>query len=329
MQKSDQITLKSAMAARSGGPATATFGRLQPGGGPFDLSDSKAYESWRKRKLAGYPRHSDELLVRINDLSAPAAGEIDSIMDRCRRANMAIYDTGTDENSKDATSDSISAFAAHFGLTRLDRHLLSDESGVTALHVADQGTRQSYIPYTSHRLGWHSDGYYNAPGNAIGAVILHCARPAASGGENAVLDPEIAYIHLRDQNPDFITALMHPRCMTIPANQGEKGEIRPARTGPVFSVSPETGTLQMRFTARQRNIEWRDDRVTGAAVEFLLGLLDSDGGPVIRFRLSAGQGLISNNVLHNRSAFEDDPAAPRLVYRARFLDRIRDTGEQG
>jgi len=36
-------------------------------------------------------------------------------------------------------------------------------------------------------------------------------------------------------------------------------------------------------------------------------------------------GVICNNVLHTRSAFRDDPAHPRLLYRARYYDRIRGT----
>ena len=33
-------------------------------------------------------------------------------------------------------------------------------------------------------------------------------------------------------------------------------------------------------------------------------------------------GLVGHNVLHERSAFEDDSARPRLLLRARFLDRV-------
>jgi hypothetical protein len=33
-------------------------------------------------------------------------------------------------------------------------------------------------------------------------------------------------------------------------------------------------------------------------------------------------GLVCNNVLHDRAGFVDDPAQPRLLYRARDLDRI-------
>jgi hypothetical protein len=33
-------------------------------------------------------------------------------------------------------------------------------------------------------------------------------------------------------------------------------------------------------------------------------------------------GLVCNNVLHDRSGFVDDPMHPRLLYRARYLDRV-------
>lgn len=155
-------------------------------------------------------------------------------------------------------------------------------------------------------------------------MILHCGRPAASGGANALMDPEIAYIRLRDENPDFIIALMHPQAMTIPPNTTGGVEIRPARVGPVFSVDPASGALHMRYSARKVNVIWRDDPATKAAVEFLTGLLASDGPDILHWRLGAGQGYIGNNVLHNRSAFEDGEEG-RLLYRARYFDRMERT----
>jgi predicted PhzF superfamily epimerase YddE/YHI9 len=82
----------------------------------------------------------------------------------------------------------------------------------------------------------------------------------------------------------------------------------------------------MRFSARARNIVWRDDPATGAARACLEALLADPRGPVIRCRLAPGQGLIGNNVLHDRTAFRDGESGQRLVYRARFLDRIAGTG---
>jgi hypothetical protein len=78
----------------------------------------------------------------------------------------------------------------------------------------------------------------------------------------------------------------------------------------------------MRYSARKRNIQWRDDDLTRAARVFLSAMLADKNSPVFHYRLRAGEGLISNNVLHNRTAFEDGPGHKRLLYRARFFDRI-------
>jgi hypothetical protein len=137
-----------------------------------------------------------------------------------------------------------------------------------------------------------------------------------------MLDHEIAYILLRDADPEYVRALLAPDALTIPANAMEGAEVRPAQTGPVFST--DAGALHMRYTARTRSIEWRQDATTRAAVQFLNQTLDADSPYVFTLRLVGGQGVVCNNVLHNRSPFTDDPASSsgRLVYRARYSDRI-------
>ncbi|MDP1533498.1 MAG: hypothetical protein Q8L92_07945, partial [Rubrivivax sp.] len=65
---------------------------------------------------------------------------------------------------------------------------------------------------------------------------------------------------------------------------------------------------------------------TAAAVAALRRVL-AQSKWIRRVRLQAGMGLVGHNVLHDRSAFEDDPARPRLLLRARFLDRVREPME--
>jgi alpha-ketoglutarate-dependent taurine dioxygenase len=43
-----------------------------------------------------------------------------------------------------------------------------------------------------------------------------------------------------------------------------------------------------------------------------------------RLKLQPGMGLLCNNVLHTRDGFFDTPGHRRLLYRARYHDRIRD-----
>ena len=197
---------------------------------------------------------------------------------------------------------------------------------MTSLTVTDATDHQHYIPYTNRPLKWHTDGYYNGPRRQIHGLLLHCVHPAAAGGENALLDHEIAYIFLRDENPDFIRVLMEPEVMTIPAREEDGSTARPACTGPVFSVDPVSGALHMRYTARRHHVHWKAEPLVRAAVSFLAQLLTSDLPFIFRGRLEAGMGLLCNNVLHDRAGFDDAPGAPpRLLYRARYYDRIAGT----
>lgn len=291
---------------------------------PFAPESAQAYLRWREEKLAHYPRRADDLIVEVRDPRCLSDCEADEIQRICRVANMAVYASPL---AGVADKDIPCRLGARLGLTRLHANPLADEDGISSLTAAPSKSVRGYIPYSSQRLLWHTDGYYNAPRERIRAFILHCVRPAAVGGDNHLLDHEIAYILLRDADPEFVRALCAPDAMTIPANVDEGTQIRAAQTGPVFSTDAATGALHMRYTARSRSIEWRQDGLTRAAVQFLDRALDAGSPYVLNVRLAGGQGIVCNNVLHNRSAFTDDAAldAGRLVYRARYFDRIAGT----
>lgn len=292
----------------------------------MNLTSEAAYRTWRERKLARYPQSADDIRVRIADLAAPTPGEKQAIADACRRCGMAIYEAGSTGAEAGTARAALVQFAAAFGLGPPERHRSAGSDGIVAIEVTESGGKRGFIPYTTRPLNWHTDGYYNGPGEAVRAMILHCVRPAARGGENALLDPEILYIRLRDHEPGLLAALMHEEAMTIPASVEEDGRVRPESTGPVFSFDPESNHLSMRYTARARNVSWRDDADTRAAVAFLERLLAHGEEPlIIRHRLSAGEGLVSNNVLHTRTAFEDDPGSKRLLLRGRYGTRVAGT----
>jgi alpha-ketoglutarate-dependent taurine dioxygenase len=294
---------------------------------PFELSDETPYRCWREWKLAGYPRSVEELLVRVRDPENLDADETAGILARCRKANAAVYECEAAVAGA-GSKRLLRMLGRRFGLERLDRNLRADEDSITALRVVDGAGKTQYIPYTNRPINWHTDGYYNTPDEQVRGFILYCASAPATGGDNLFLDHEIAYLLMRDENPDYIAALMQPDVMTIPANIEDGTEIRAAQSGPVFSVDPLTGALHMRYTARTRSVAWKDDRITREATAFLADLLQGPSPYIIRHRLDAGQGIICNNILHKREAFTDDAKTGRrrLLYRARYHDRIRDTG---
>ena len=291
--------------------------------GPFALSDADAYRRWRDWKLENQPRSASDLMVEIADPLDISDAEKNAVLSKVRVSNMAVYACGR----RDAPAeDVISAIAGRFRLGQLDQHLCADDDGLTPLSVAGGGQRQRYIPYTDRPINWHTDGYYNEPRHRVRAFMLHCVHAAPEGGESSLMDPEIAYVRLSDENPDFIAALRHPGAMTIPANLEDGAEIREARTGPVFFTDPD-GSLQMRYTARSVSVQWRDDPITQEAVRFLSRVLEAGPPDVIRHRMAPGEGLLANNVLHARTGFKDgeDETEKRLVYRARFYGRMEGT----
>lgn len=295
---------------------------------PFSLKPESepAYLQWREWKLSVYPKHAAEIVVPVANPYDLTPDERLLINQSLIRANMAIYTINKDTSDIE-DKGIVKILGECFGLNRLDNNLGADEDSITSLEVSAGGRKQEYIPYSNQKLSWHTDGYYNLPQNQIRGVILHCARAAAEGGENALLDHEMMYIHLRDTNPAYISALMKQDVLIIPANVENGTEIRAAQSGPVFSVDKLNGALHMRYSARKRNIIWHNDEVTAAAVNEIDRFLASDSPWILRHRLEPGQGLICNNVLHNRTAFknDNDGVQQRLIYRGRYYDRSADT----
>ncbi len=284
----------------------------------FLLEDDSTYRQWRARKLQNYPARTEQLIVTIQRPHQLTHEEKASLLQRCEKTNLVIYRIAHND-VQDKTV--VAAIAKQLGLVRMDTSFCADQDQISSIQVINEGAGSAYIPYTNKSLNWHTDGYYNQDAQRIRAFLMHCVRPAGAGGENMYLDPEILYILLRDHNPDYIEALMDQRAMTIPPNPKDKGEVRTEKTGPVYVPDEFTQTLYMRYTARTRNIKWKDSLATRRARCTLLDILN-DNEYQFSHRLQSGEGVICNNVLHNRTMFTDHPASKRLLYRARFYERV-------
>ncbi|MCI2400145.1 TauD/TfdA family dioxygenase [Aliiroseovarius subalbicans] len=239
-------------------------------------------------------------------------------MRRCSISNIALYQVDPTPDPRPALRD----FAEAFSLRIAEKHRSAGGDGIVALRESDAPGQVGYIPYSKRPMNWHTDGYYNAPDDRISAMVLHTAQPAGDGGANQFLDHTITFIRLMDENPAFARALMAQDVLSIPADEATG---RPVSTGPVFFADPETGALQMRYTARTRSITWKDDPLTQEAVACLREALASD--PLtITLRFAAGQGVLCNNVLHDRTGFDAEAdQSRRLVYRVRFHNRVKGT----
>jgi len=290
-----------------------------PATGPFALADRDGYARWRDAKLRSAPACLEELVVEVGDPRALSAAAHAALLDRCRRANMAIYATTAAGDPDTAIPIEL---GRRFGLTHLDHNPGADEAGITAITVV---AGSDYIPYSSRPISWHTDGYYNRPDRQVRGMLLHCVEQSADGGESGLIDHELLYIAMRDVHPEYVEALMAPDVLTIPGNTDDPRVMRPDRSGPVFWVDPTTGTLQMRYTARRRNIRWQEAERVAEAVAWIRA--ECERAPYrLRGTLRPGWGLLCNNVLHDRTGFVDQAEQrPRLLYRGRYHDRIAGT----
>ncbi len=281
--------------------------------------EGEAWRNWRDAKLEKTARFLTCAPVSIADPRLLSQAEKDALHKQIALANMALYHWRRTPADADALDLWLLDFSSAFGLRAVEDHRSANRNGVVRIEVA-KGGRGFYIPYTDRPISWHTDGYYNYHGAArsVQAMILHCAESAEQGGENRLIDHELAFLRLAETDRAALALLTHPEAMIIPETTDEDGKFRGENRGPVFFLT-ESGALAMRYTARKKYVEWRN-AATREAAATLLALLEFD--PLVRReRLEPGQGLLCNNVLHDRAAFSNG-AAPRLFCRIRFHNRI-------
>ena len=283
---------------------------------PFDPR-SDTWRRWRDWKLARRPASAADLVVEVRDPRALSHAERGALVERCRRANMAIYAS----RARADDAGTVRLLGEQLGLRTIERGPATGPDGIA--RIARGGAR--CIPYSDRRMRWHTDGSTSAIAEPVRSVLLHCVRAAREGGEIGLVDPEIAWLLLREAGAELVAALMQPDAFTVTADGAAREGSAPARSHAVFCVDAATGDLDTRFTTRRGGVRWKFDATTTEAAARLLRLMDRDARCAIRTRLEPGMGIVCNNVLRSRASFVDDPASPRLLLRARFHERVAGT----
>jgi len=179
----------------------------------FDYQDD--YPQWREFKLSQAMVSSSLEALPVKNPYSLTDEEIEALNRSCEINNFALYRM---QESDLSSKSAIGAFSKQLNMQTLDKNLCADNDSITSLQVMNLGRAKGYIPYTSHALNWHTDGYYNRLQEHIRSFLLHCVQPAASGGENMLINHELIYILLNDKDPGLISALSQNDALTIPAN---------------------------------------------------------------------------------------------------------------
>ena len=269
---------------------------------------SAEFLRWAEEKERNIPHNIDGIIVNIHDINNVKISEIAKIKETINKCNSCIY------SSKIAlkSNTNLLKFVQSVGMRTYDRNNI--ESNEISTITPLENNKINYIPYTDKSLNWHTDGYYDK--KSIFSWLLHCVHPATHGGENYLLDHELA---LREYvlRYDDINNLMSEDALTIPESRDtSRSEISTY----IFSIKNQYKKLHMRFSMRKDNIGTSPK--AGDAVTKLKQTIENDCAKYsLTYKLQKNEGIITNNILHGRKAFKDDKVKRKLL-RIRSYERL-------
>ena len=270
---------------------------------------SEDFIEWAAKKDLDIPSNINDLKVSISDINYVSKAEISQIKQKLTKFNCCIYASGTDldDNSK------IMRFAQSLGMRTFDSHNI-DDSAISTISANKDENNIRYIPYTNKGLNWHTDGYYDS--KPIFSWLLHCIEPALSGGENFLLDHELA-IREYILKYDDIIYLTNNETFSIPTDEVAKREIT---SNYVCDMNNEYKKLHMNFSMRKENIIVNKN--SESAMSKLIKIIKEDCKKYhLTYKLSKSEGIVSNNILHGRNAFKDGRVM-RKILRIRSHERL-------
>ena len=274
----------------------------------FLSSKSSEFLKWAAQKENNIPKNINEISVEIKDINRATKNEISKIRSTLDKFNSCLYRSNRDLESNSCLLD----FAKAVGMKTFDCNNIEANEISTISSIKNE--KIQYIPYTNKALNWHTDGYYDK--KPLFSWLLHCINPADDGGENYLLDHELA---MREYvlSYDDIEVLMNKRAITIPESQGSN---RSEISTYIFSFDNDYEKLHMRFSMRKENIKMSDNTLT--AMSKLTNVIENNCSKYsITYKLSKNEGILSNNILHGRNSFKDDKVQRKLL-RIRSYERL-------
>tara|TARA_B100001063_G_scaffold42881_1_gene36698 strand:- start:2282 stop:3112 length:831 start_codon:yes stop_codon:yes gene_type:complete len=272
-------------------------------------SKSSEFRQWASEKEANIPSNIDDLKVKIHDINHASIEEIGNIKDKINKFNCCIYKS----QAGLINQANLISFAQSIGMKTYDSNNI-DNSPVSCIMPLKSKGKINYIPYTNKQLNWHTDGYYDE--KPIFSWLLHCEEPASFGGENYLLDHELAireYI-LKHDNLD---SLSRSDAFVIPGNAYAG---RDSTKGYICDINNKYRRFHMKFSMRKEHMDLNEK--SKIAIMRMKKIIKEDCKKYyLTYKLSKNEGIVTNNILHGRNSFEDGKVI-RKLYRIRSYERI-------
>jgi alpha-ketoglutarate-dependent taurine dioxygenase len=148
---------------------------------------------------------------------------------------------------------------------------------------------------------------------------LACVRQAPAGGRSRLVSAAQAHEALRERSPDLLRRLYgrFVRDVVTPGGDRRVEQVR-ANRFPIFSYEGRLALRYMRYWIERGHgrIDEPLEALDLAAFDALDAVL-ADPAHVLAFHMSPGDLMFIDNttIAHDRDAYVDDPAAPRLLLR--------------
>ena len=272
-------------------------------------SKSSEFKQWASEKEDNIPLNIGDLKAEIQDINHITSEEISNIKGKIKKFNFCVYKSTVGlHNQADLVN-----FARSIGMKTYDTNNIHN-SPVSLIMSLESGNAVNYIPYTNKQLNWHTDGYYDE--KPIFSWLLHCEEPAYSGGENYLLDHELAireYIFKYDN----LDSLSRSDALVIPGNVEAK---RDETKGYICDSDNVYKRFHMKFSMREKNMKLNEQSKT-AFMRMKKIIKEDCKKYCLTYKLSKNEGIVSNNILHGRNSFKDGKVM-RKLYRIRSYERI-------
>ena len=274
---------------------------------------------WRDAKLRGHPTRVEDLIVDVVDPRRLSQAERAALLQRCASANMAVYRSPVTAADKELPRR-LGFSSACSGSTATGWPTKTASRDHRRAQPGDAGAAGPSSPTpTARSIGTRMATTTRAAAHPLDDPALRESRP--QGGENTLMDHEMAYIALRDANPALGARADGRRCDDHPGAHGRGGRgPRGAERAGVLG-RPADGALHMRYTARTRSIVWKDDPATRAAAPSC-SRCSTATLPYLFACRSGRHGHRGQQRAARPHRLCRPPSRPRLLYRARYLDRI-------
>jgi Taurine catabolism dioxygenase TauD, TfdA family len=183
---------------------------------------------------------------------------------------------------------------------------------------------------TTRALLWHTDSIFDGPAPEI--VVLYAVRTAARGGLSRIITADDLKSELEHRHPKAYARLIRP--FWFSRAEYVRPPTPPVVSAPILTDAGEPGISVLYNRARiQRGHHIAHVPLTEsdrAALDAMDEVLESDTTPRIEMLVPAGTALLFSNrkLLHNRTSYEEDPHAARLLYRL-WLDTTTTTTMRG